>query len=828
MNNSFLKKAAPHLIALAVIIGVMVLYFMPLFQGKVLRQQDVLQWRSTYQEIAEFEKKTGERMFWTNSIFSGMPAYLIGASYKGNFTNDILLFLQGIFKHPTDTIFLLFACFYVLLLTYRVNPWLAIVGSLAFMLSSFNFLNIDSGHVSKGNAIAFIPLVLAGLNITVHRNKILGALFTGVALSFQLAAGHLQITYYLVFIILAWLVVEVINALKEKKLMHLITCGAFLLVAALVGVGTSITGLLATEEYGKYSIRGKSELTKTPEGKSNAANTSSGLDKDYALAWSNGTMEPFTLLIPDFFGGSSSESVLDEKKSETLRALQTSGDPNANQYVQLTGRYWGDQPGTAGPIYYGAIIVFLFVLGLFVIKGIEKWWIFAAAMLAIFLSMGRNFMPLTDLFFNYFPLYNKFRSVTFILCISQTMFPLMAALALNALLDARADKKELKKKLLWALYIVGGLCLLFALAPGIFLDFLSERETNPDRNVPSWFLNALASDREGLVRADALRSLLLVALSFGAIWLFITQKVKANMLILIIGVVTVFDLWQVDKRYLNSKDFERKKAEAIVPKTAVDEQILQDPDPHYRVFNTTQDFDKDALTAYYHKSVGGYHGAKMRRYQELIEWQLAQQNMECFNMLNVKYFIVQDDSLGRFAQRNPFANGNAWFVRDIKWVSNADEEIVALNSNRNFPDSGFQSRKTAVIDKRYEDQLKGFSMAFDSAAGIRLTAYQPNKLSYEYDASTPQLCVFSEMYYDKGWNAYVDGQLTPHFRTDYVLRGMIVPQGKHTIEFRFEPEVIATGEKLAYTSSAILYGGLLIGLVFMFMKNRRNGPVKND
>ncbi|MCF8254393.1 MAG: YfhO family protein [Bacteroidia bacterium] len=811
MNQTFFKKALPHLIAFVVIMVVIFAYFTPLFNGKVLKQYDVLQWKSTFQEIAQFEKASGERTFWTNSIFGGMPSYLIGATYHGNFTGNILFYFSQIFKNPADTIFLLFACFYILLLTFEVSPWLAIIGSLAFAMSSFNFINIDAGHVTKGNAIAFIPLVLAGIQLTLHKNKLLGAILTGIAVSFELSAGHVQITYYLIFIILAWMVVELISAFKNKTLPSFLTAGVFLAIAALVGIGTNITGLLATEEYGKYSIRGKSELTQTPTGESNTANSSSGLDKDYALSWSNGVVEPFTLLIANFYGGGSQGDL--GTNSETYRALQKQGYPNAKDVVKQMPIYWGDQPFTAGPIYYGAIIVFLFVLGMFLVKGPEKWWIFSAAMLAIFLSMGKNFLFLTDIFFDYFPLYNKFRSVTFILCVSQTMFPFLAILALKELVQNKISKPDFINAMKYSLGIVGGLCLVFALLPGMFFDFTSE--TDGRMNFPQWLRDSLIADRESLLRMDALRSLAFILAAAAALWYFQVGKLKKELLFGILGVLVLVDLWGVDKRYLNDKDFEKKKGDVAVEQTAYDAQILTDKDPHFRVYNNTTDFDKDAITSYYHKSLGGYHGAKMRRYQELIEWQLGRQNMECYNMLNAKYFIVQDSTGNKFAQRNPFSNGNAWFVNDIKWVNNADEEINAL--------TGFKSMETAIIDKRFEADLAGFKPSFDSTASITLTSYQPNKLEYASNAQTEQLAVFSEIYYELGWNAYLDNTLVPHFRTDYVLRGMKVPAGKHQIVFKFEPTVIATGERIAYASSYLLYGGLILILALTFFKRKKEG-----
>ena len=809
MNSSPFKKALPHLLAFVLIMLVIFAYFTPLFNGKVLKQYDVLQWKATFQEIAQFEKASGERTFWTNSIFAGMPSYLIGATYHGNYTGNILYYISDIFKHPADTIFLLFACFYVLLIAFEVSPWLAMIGSLAFALSSFNFINIDAGHVTKGNAIAFIPLVLAGIQITLHKNKWLGAVITGIAVSFELSAGHVQITYYLIFIILAWMIVELVQAVKNKTLPKFIVAGALLAVSAAVGIGTNITGLLATEEYGKYSIRGQSELTKTQSGESNAANSSSGLDKDYALAWSNGVVEPFTILVPNFYGGASNGDL--GTSSNTFKELQRQQVPNAKEVVKQMPIYWGDQPFTAGPIYYGAIIVFLFVLGMFLVKNQAKWWIFTAAMLSIFLSMGKNFMPLTDLFFNYFPLYNKFRSVTFVLCVAQTMFPFLAMLAVKEVMDKKLKQADWMRSLKFSLGIVGGICLLFALIPGFFFDFSTENDAR--MKLPEWLLSALTADRESLLRADAFRSLVLILLAAAVLWFYQKGKLKSELMMAILGILVVVDLWGVDKRYLNDKDFEKKKGEAAVQKTPVDEQILADPDPHYRVYNNTTDFDKDALTAYYHKSLGGYHGAKMRRYQELIEWQLVKMNMECYNMLNAKYFILQDSTGNKFAQQNVNANGNAWFVSEINWVANADEEIVAL--------SKFNSKQTAIIDKRFEGEFKGFVPNRDSSARISLTKYQPNKLDYTSQSSTDQLAVFSEIYYEKGWNAYIDGKLVPHVRVNYVLRALQVPAGNHTIEFKFEPTVIGTGEKIAYASSCLLYGGLLLVLGLSFYRKKK-------
>jgi hypothetical protein len=822
MNHPLLKKALPHVIAIAVAFLLILVYFNPMLTGKVLKQGDVDQWRATYEEVAKFQKESGERTFWTNSIFSGMPTFLIGPSYEHNFTMEVQNFIGKIMPNPIDTVFLLFICFYIMMIAFDVAPALAFIGAVAFMFSTFNFMNIDAGHVGKGNAIAYIPLVLAGIHITLRKNRLFGALLTGIALSLQLTAGHVQITYYLMLLIIVWMIAEVILAIKNKQIVHLAICGAFIAIAAAVGVATNATSLMATEEYGKYSIRGKSELTKTASGESNAANVSSGLDRDYALQWSNGTAEPLTLLIPNLYGGASSGEL--STSSETFSVLKERNIGNPKQIIQSMPLYWGTQPSTAGPIYYGAIICYLFVLGLILVKGKEKWWILAISVLAIALSMGRNFESLTNLFFYNFPMYNKFRSVTFLLCITQTTFPLLALLALRDIIAGKLQKDAIKKGVLLSFYIVGGICLFFALVPDLFFSLFSVAKdprvedyfvSSYDQQYPEWLRDALIADRKSLLRMDALRSLVLIGLAVGALWFYLAGKLKQQFMIGVLAALVIFDLWSVDKRYLNDKDYQAKKKEKqlLFPKSQADELILQDKDPDFRVYNTTQNLTQDALTSYYHKSIGGYHGAKLRRYQELIEFQMAKNNMQVYNMLNVKYFIIGDSLNNMYPQRNAEACGHAWFVNEYVMVENADTEMDSMNN--------IQPKQRAYIDKRYADQLNGVNIQPDSSATIVLTHYQPNRVTYETNASSQQVAVFSEIYYEKGWNAYVDGKLTPHFRCDYVLRGMVVPAGKHNVEFKFEPEVVAKGEGISLAASITLYGGILLVGGMMLVRRKK-------
>ena len=812
MNNLFKQPWFPHAAAVALGLAVILAYMNPMFSGKVLKQHDVKQWQASYHEIDEFQKSSGDRTFWTNSVFSGMPTFLIGPTYHNNFTNTISYYISKLLPNPIDTLFLLFICFYIMLIVFDVGAWWAVAGALAFMLSSFNFINIDAGHVGKGNAIAYIPLVIAGIQLALHKNRLFGALLTGIAMSFQLTAGHLQITYYLMMMILVWMIAEIIVSIKNKSVVNLLMAGVFMLVATGIGIATNATNLMATEEYGKYSIRGPSELTKTSTGENYSEIKSSGLDKDYALQWSNGTLEPMTLLIPNFYGGGNAG---DPHTQEILtKHYKSAGFPNAKEVARGIPSYFGEQPFTAGPIYYGAVICFLFVLGLFIIGSPLKWWILAISALAIALSMGKNFMGLTDVFFYNFPLYNKFRSVTFILCLTQTTFPLLALLAVKELTESKMPIAELKKRMLYALGVVGGICLLFALIPG-FASVGAEMDEQMQRM--GYPMDSIYAAREKVRQADAVRSLLFVVLTFGLVWLLLIKKIKpAPAVAALIGLVVV-DLWGVDQRYLNKDDFEKKRSAeaAVVEKTFADDMILSDTALHYRVFNTTQRLDQDALTSYWHKSIGGYHGAKLRRYQELIEFHLSKGNPEAYNMLNVKYFILSDSSRSNFyPQPNPDANGNAWFVNSLVWVPNADAEIDTL--------TGINTKIQAVVDERFKDQLSDVNpAATDSLSKITLTSYAPNKLVYDCQSDAGGVVVFSEIYYEKGWNAFIDGVQVPHFRCNYVLRGMKVPAGKHTIEFRFEPEVVTKGEGISLIASILLYGGIVVVGGLGFLKKRK-------
>ena len=499
---------------------------------------------------------------------------------------------------------------------------------------------------------------------------------------------------------------------------------------------------------------------------------------------------------PNFSGGSSHQEL--SEGSETAQALKKNGVSNVKDMIKTIQTYWGEQPFTSGPVYAGAIIIFLFVMGLFLIKGPEKWWLLAGVILSLMLAWGKNFDAFNDFMFYHVPFYNKFRTVAMALVIASVALPVLALMALNRIFTTQGDKKEVMKALKYSAGIVGGLCLLFAIVPTMFFDFASTSDANMlKQGFPDWFLSAIVSDRQSIFRMDAFRSFMLITLSVGLIWAFIAKKIKSTYALIAFGLLITFDVWAVDKRYLNDEDFvPKRKMSAEIQPTQADEMILMDKDPNYRVLNITANTFNDASTSYFHKSIGGYHGAKLRRYQELIENQISKNNVKVFNMLNTRYFIVPGEKGEQTVQRNVAALGNAWFVEGCKLVENADSEMTALST--------FEPAKTAIIDKRFSEQIKGLVEGKDTTSSISLTSYKPNDLVYASKADRQQLAVFSEIYYDKGWNAYVDGKLTPYVRANYVLRAMLVPSGNHTIEFKFEPKSFYTGDKISLFSSIII------------------------
>jgi len=781
-----LKKLSPHLIVLLLFTGISFAYFSPVLQGKMIDMPDIKHWQGMSKEVVDFRNETGEEALWTNSMFSGMPAYQISTKSNGNLIQYVAKTISLGIPRPANLLFLYLLGFYILLLSLKVDYRLAAVGAIAFAFSSYFFIIIQAGHMTKAHAIAYVPMVVAAVLYTYRGKLFLGGVLTALTVALELYANHLQITYYLVLMLLIIGLVQFIKDLKANNLTDFAKRSAVLVFAGLLASGTSLTRLATTMEYGEESTRGKSELT------TDLDNKTSGLDKDYATSWSYGVAETFTLLIPNFHGGASQGSLTTD--SETYQAIKRA--PNAKQLIKQLPLYWGTQPFTSGPTYAGAIVIFLFVLGLFFVKSEMRTWLILATILSIMLAWGKNFMGLTELFLDYFPGYNKFRAVSMILVIAEFTIPLLGFVALNKFIKSDKSEKEKKKPLQLAFYIVGGLTLLFALVPSMFFDFVGGQDASLEKN--GWPIDALQSDRAGLLSADAWRSFIFIALTFATLWMYLKNKLQSKYVILIVGVLILADMWTVNKRYLNDDHFVRKsKVETPYQPTQADNQILNDKDPNFRVYNQSVSTFNDASTSYFHKSIGGYHGAKLKRYQELIENHISKGNMAVLNMLNTKYFINPKGQ----AQQNPGAMGNAWFVNSVNIVPNADAEIDALNN--------LDVRNKAVVDSRFKDLV--IQNSSNENSSISLTDYEPNYLKYTSTSTSDGIVIFSEIYYEKGWNAYVDGELKPHFRANYVLRGMQVPTGNHIIEFKFEPKTYQIGESVSLASSIILL--LLLGFV---------------
>lgn len=810
MQFSF-KKFLPHLYAVIAFIILAGIYASPVLQGKKLSQHDINMSLGGSHESTEFTKQTGEIAWWTNSMFGGMPAFMIHGKYPNSIGSTIGGQLMNVLPTPINMIFLMMLGMYILLIVLRASVWQAVLGAIAFAFCSLNMVLIPAGHTSKVIALAYAPMVAAGAVLCFRGKYLLGAALTALFMSLELYANHVQITYYFGLFLAGYILVQIIEQIKSGQIKPLV----FSLLAfgggAILGLGNHTMRLWSNAVYSAETIRGKSELTSNIESKG-------GLDRDYAFQWSYGIGETGTLLIPNFYGGANGGS-LGGKKSETLKAMINAGIPeeNAIGFAEHGYSYWGEQPIVGGPVYAGAIILFLFILGAFLIKGNTKWWLVSTAIIFVMFSWGKNFPSLNYLMFDYFPVYNKFRGVTSIMSLVQLALVTLAILTLKQIGEQKPTFNDLKKPLIYSLALTAGLALIFALIPTLFLNFKSSNDAGMqitgDKSVDSQILSAIVSDRESLMRSDAFRSLVLILLATGLVWAWISNKIKDFVFYPILILLVIFDMFGVDKRYFNNDNFVSKsEAEEVFAPTALDTQILQDKSI-YRVLDgaSPQGFSNDSKASYYHKSLGGYHGAKLRRYQEVIENQFSKNNMAVFNMLNTKYFTQPAQQQGGqpTVAQNPDACGNAWFVKEYKLVKNADEEMKSLDK--------FNPKQTAFIDQRFADQVNNLNIAFDSTANsIKLTSYKLNLMTYESNAKTNQLAIFSEIYYrgNLDWKAYVDGIYKPHLRANYILRGMVVPAGKHKIEFKFMPESVEKGNTVDLIASILMVG--LLGLAVFF------------
>ncbi|WP_372774653.1 YfhO family protein [Mangrovibacterium sp.] len=822
------------LVTIAIILFFVLLslvYFAPQLQGKKLLASDQVNFQGMAKEIGDYRAETGEEALWTNSMFGGMPAYLISVKFSGELLGKIQSAFFSVLPRPAGYLALGFICFFVMCMLLGVNPWIAAAGSIMYGMATYFFVLTQSGHFTKVHTLMYMPLVVGGVVSALRDKPFVGALVTAAGLSWMLSANHPQMTYYAGIMVLIIGLTYLIFAIREKTVPQFLKATALLVVALVLAVGTNFGRLYTVYEYGQYSTRGKSELKVDEE------NQTAGLDKNYILDYSYDLGEAMTAFIPRFKGGGMSEPL--GEKSEVYSFLEKNqGKTAAKQMTQALPMYWGTQPISAAPFYYGAVVFFLFVFGLFVVKGKDKWWILAVFVISFLLSLGKNFNLLAQFMIDYFPGYNKFRDVKNIIVIQHFSMALLAVLAIRELVLARLVKAELLKSLRYTWYILGGLTLLFVLLPGIAGDFRSPTDARlAQSGWPEQLLSALRDDRRSILRMDALKAFVFVTLSAGVIWLYLQQKIKAGYALALWVVLLLVDLWPVNKKYMNDSSFvANSKVEKPYVPTKADQEIIKDTDPDFRVLNLTVSPFQDASTSYFHMSLGGYHGAKMERYQELFDHQLYPEmrrliggfqnpasldsvlgSLDVINMLNTRYFIYDPNSA---PLQNHHALGNAWFVNDVRLVEDANEEIGAL--------ADFDAADEAIVDERFADQLKDVSLGTGRSSQIRLQTYQPNYLKYKATVSGGSgLAVFSEIYYPKGWNAYLDGQKVEYLRANYVLRAMAVPEGEHVVEFKFEPTSYFVGNKISMASSFILIL-LAAGLIFVEWKRKSKHEQKTS
>ncbi len=799
-----LKGFLPHIIVLLGFIILSLAYFNPVLQGKQIYQSDIVQYIGMAKQQNDFRAETGTEPYWTDAAFGGMPTYQLGANYPHNYVkklDSVLRFLP----RPADYLFLYFLGFYILLLVLKLDYKLAFLGAVAFGFSTYLIIILGVGHNAKAHAIAYMPMVLAGILLCFRGKYIGGFLLLAVAMALEIGANHFQMTYYLMLLVIVLGIAYLIDAYRKKILPHYFRSLAVMIGAVILAVGVNATNLLATQEYTTFSTRGDTGITITPEG---SEKPSAGLTYDYITEYSYGILESFNLFIPRFMGGSSSEKLDDgsEMYAELIRMGATPGQ--ARDFAENAPTYWGKQPFVGAPAYIGATVLFLFVFALFLIKGRLKWWIVGGSVLALLLSWGKNFSFLTELFIDYFPLYSKFRAVSSIQVIIELCIPVLAVFGLYRLFDDLEKTEEKHHALKWATIITGGLALLFILFKTILFNFSGGSDSVYIQQLGADFIGAVKEDRKAIFTADSIRSLIFALISAGLIWAYIKQKVGRDLIIGGFVILILVDLIGVDRRYVNNDDFvSARQMNQPFAQTPADAQIMQDPG-HFRVFDLSGSPFNTGRTSYFHNSIGGYHAAKPGRMQDLFDFYISQNNIDVLNMLNVKYFIIPTDD-GTQAQPNPEAFGNAWFAKDVNWAKDPDDEIISL--------AEIDLTSTAVINEKYRGEVKQIT-ELDSTANIELTSHQPNELVYQFSSTTDQLVIFSENYYPHGWKSYIDGKETSHFQANYLLRAMMVPAGDHEVTFKFEPEVIQKGSDIALMSSILLAILLLGGIFYTFKK----------
>ena len=804
-----IKAIVTNLIVLTLFVIASLAYFSPVLQGKAIFQSDIAQYKGMAKERNDYKETTGIESYWTNSAFGGMPTYQLGANYPHDYIKKLDRLIRFL-PRPADYLFLYLVGFYILMLCMKVEYKLAVLGALAFGFSTYLIIILGVGHNAKAHALAYIPMILGGITLVFRKKYILGFILTALAMALEISANHYQMTYYFMLLVLILGVVYLVYAIKDKQLKHFFSSVGILVMAVLLAIATNATALMATKEYADWSTRGKSELTINPDG--TPKEIKEGLDRDYITQYSYGITESLDLLVPRMFGGSNHEDLGSDSKAYEFLVGQGLSASRALEFTKDLPLYWGDQPGTSAPAYIGAVIFFLFMMSLFLVKRKFVLWLLGGTILSLLLSWGKNFPVLTNFMIDYFPLYNKFRAVSSIQVVLELCVPVLAVLGLRRLFKSSVKKKAKMNALKLAGIISGSVIVLVFLMKGFF-DFESFRDASLlQRGFPEDLMAIVQRDREAVYVSDAIRSLIFMLLTATAIFLFVREKLKKNILIITIGALILFDLVGVNLRYVNKDDFVRARTvERPFQASDLDDAIQQDKEV-FRVFNPREGLN-GASTSYFHQSLGGYHAAKPAKIEDLFDFHLYKNNVEILNMLNVKYIIQQDDEGRVFPAVNEERNGNAWFVEKIKPVAHANEEIKALE--------GLNSINTAVVNTETYPRITKHTYALDSLASIALVDYRPDFLEYKTSNNNDGFVVFSEMHYPKGWYASIDGIATEHLKVNYALRGMRVPAGNHTISFSFKPEVVETGSKIALGSNIALGLAILVGLLFSFWKPKR-------
>ena len=822
------KRLIPDVIAIVFFAVISFVYFCPaVTEGRILSQHDSVAGIGAGQEHSEYHQRTGKITRWTNSVFGGMPTYQLAPSYESTNLLHQIADLYHLYL-PTYVwyVFVMLLGFYILLRAFNFKVWMSALGAIIWAFSSYFFIIIAAGHIWKLMTLAYIPPTIAGMVLVYRKKYLLGGLLTALFAALQISSNHIQMSYYFLIVMIAMFIAYGVMAYRQKDMPHFWKATGVMMIAGVLGICINLSNLYHTYQYSKESMRGKSELVKE-----NSANqTNSGLERDYITQWSYGIGETFTLLVPNTKGGASVPLAINEKAMEKANPMYM------NIYRQI-GQYWGEQPGTSGPVYVGAFVMFLFVLGLFIVKGPMKWALLVATMLSILLSWGKNFMGFTDFFIDYIPMYSKFRTVSSILVVAEFTIPLLGMLALKELVERPQLIKERMKDFLISFGLTGGLALLFALAPKIFFSsYVSTMEMSALQGIPAEQLVPLLANLEevrmSMFTADAWRSFFIILLGVALLWAYSAGKLKSVTMVGALIVLCLVDMWDVNKRYLYDGQFVEKieQTKTFEP-TETDKLILQDKDLNYRVLNLASNTFNENNTSYWHKSIGGYHAAKLRRYQEMIEEHISAEMNTVFqevanaggdmdsvdatkfpvlNMLNARYFIFPLEAGQTVPLRNPFALGNGWFVNQVTYVDNANEEIAAIH--------GINTIETVVVDKRFESVLKPAAES-DSTCSVVLTAYEPNDLKYEVNSAKGGTVVFSEIYYP-GWQAYIDGEKVEHGRANYILRAMNVPAGKHVVEFKFDPNSLHATETIAYIAFVLL---AIAAVVIVVISYRQNG-----